>query len=186
MEDYSVYIATCPEPMFASVGAISNTSVQLSWDQGSNEPSWNIMYGPQGFGVFSGTGIQLNNIFTNNFYVTGLSESTCYDFYIQSNCIGNTSDWHGPFNACTVNINENNRNENKIYPNPNHGRFVIESQHQIHKIEISNITGKIIYSEVDINKNIENIDLSMEQKGVYFVKVFLANKSIKTNSLILN
>ena len=186
VEDYSIYIATCPEPIFASVGAISNTSVQLSWDQGSNEPSWNIMYGPQGFGVLSGTGIQLNNIFTNNFYVTGLSESTCYDFYIQSNCIGNNSDWHGPFNACTVNINENNRNENKIYPNPNHGRFVIESQYQIHKIEISNITGKIIYSEMGINKNIENIDLSMEQKGVYFVKVFLANKSIKTNSLILN
>ena len=74
----------------------------------------------------------------------------------------------------------------KIYPNPNHGRFVVESPHQIHKIEISNITGKIIYSKVDINRNIENIDLSMEQKGVYFVKVFLANKSIKTNSLILN
>ena len=55
VEDYSIYIATCPEPMFASIGAISNTSVQLSWDQGSNEPSWNIMYGPQGFGVLSGT-----------------------------------------------------------------------------------------------------------------------------------
>ena len=58
--------------------------------------------------VLSGTGTQLSNIFTNNFYVTGLNESTCYDFYIQSNCIGNTSDWYGPFNACTVNVNENN------------------------------------------------------------------------------
>ena len=186
VEDYSIYIATCPEPMNANVGAISNSSVQLSWDQGSNEPSWNIVYGPQGFGVLSGTGIQLNNIFTNNFYVTGLNESTCYDFYIQSNCIGNTSDWHGPFNACTVGINENNLHENKIYPNPNNGRFLVESLYQIHKIEISNITGKVIYSELDINKKTKNIDLSMEQKGVYFVKVFLANNSIKTNSVILN
>ena len=185
-EDYSIYIATCPEPMNANVGAISNTSVQLSWDQGSNESSWNINYGPQGFGVLSGTGTQLNNIFTNNFYVTGLNESTCYDFYIQSNCIGNTSDWYGPFNACTVGLLDENYVYGKIYPNPNNGRFVVESQYQIHKIEISNITGKIIYSEVAINKKIENIDLSMEQKGVYFVKVFLANKSIKTNSLILN
>ena len=64
-EDYSIYIATCPEPMNANVGAISNTSVQLSWNQGSNESSWNINYGPQGFGVLSGTGTQLNNIFTN-------------------------------------------------------------------------------------------------------------------------
>ena len=172
--------------MNANVGAISNSSVQLSWDQGSNEPSWNIIYGPQGFGVLSGTGIQLNNIFTNNFFVTGLNESSCYDFYIQSNCIGNTSDWHGPFNACTVGINENNQNENKIYPNPNNGRFLVESPYQIHRIEISNITGKVIYSEMDINKKTKNIDISMEQKGVYFVKVFLTNKSIKTNCVILN
>ena len=186
VEDYSIYIGTCPEPIFASVGAISNSSVQLSWEQGSNEPSWNIIYGPQGFGVLNGIGTQLNNIFTNNFFITGLNESTCYDFYIQSNCIGNTSDWHGPFNACTVGINENTQSENKIYPNPNSGRFLVESMYQIHKIEISNITGKIIYSEVDVNKKTKNIDLSMEQKGVYFVKVSLANKSIKTNSVILN
>jgi len=168
------------------VGTISNSSVQLTWDPGSNETSWNIAYGPQGFGVLSGTGTQLNNIFTNNFYVTGLNESSCYDFYIQSNCTGNTSDWIGPFNACTVGIIEDNLYYNKVYPNPNNGRFEIESQYKIYKIEISNITGKIIYSEVNINKKSKNIDLSMEQKGVYFVKVFLTNKSIKTNSVILN
>ena len=88
VEDYSIYISTCPEPMNANVGAISNSSVQLSWDQGSNESSWNIIYGPQGFGVLSGTGIQLNNIFTNNFYITGLSESSCYDFYINQTALG--------------------------------------------------------------------------------------------------
>ena len=94
-----------------------------------------------GFGVLSGTGIQLNNILRIIFR-NGLNESTCYDSVNQR--IGNTSDWHGPFNACTVGINENNQNENKIYPNPNNGRFLVESPYQIHRIEISNITGKVI------------------------------------------
>ena len=56
----------------------------------------------------------------------------------------------------------------------------------IENIEITNMIGQIIVQENQLNTKTKNIDISMEQKGVYFVKVFLANKSIKTNSLILN
>ena len=52
-----------------------------------SEDSWNVRYGPEGFGIFSGLGVTVNNIFVNNFFVTGLDESTSYDFYVQSICI---------------------------------------------------------------------------------------------------
>ena len=172
-EDYAIMIATCPEPVNVNIGQINQTNIQLTWDPGSSESSWNIMYGPQGFGVFSGTGILLNNIFTNNFYVTGLNELTCYDFYIQSNCAGTSSDWYGPFNACTVDIQEELKSSIKVIPNPNNGNFILKSTDYIENIEITNMIGQMILQENQLNTKTKNIDISMEQKGVYFVKVKL-------------
>lgn len=60
----------------------------------------------------------------------------------------------------------------KIYPNPNHGMFIISSEYGIDNIQIFDIIGNLIYEKHKLNhqKNY-SIDLSSLPKGVYNVKV---------------
>ena len=82
-------------------------------------------------------------------------------------------DWFGPFNACTVDIQEELKSSIKVIPNPNNGNFILKSKDYIESIEITNMIGQIIVQENQLNTKTKNIDISMEQKGVYFVKVKL-------------
>jgi len=70
-------------------------------------------------------------------------------------------------------------NEISIYPNPTTSIFTVNGN-GITKIEIADITGKTI-----ITSKINNINLSKEKNGIYFVKIYY-NNSVKTQKLILN
>ena len=61
----------------------------------------------------------------------------------------------------------------KVIPNPNNGNFILKSTDYIENIEITNMIGQMIVQENQLNTKTKNIDISMEQKGVYFVKVKL-------------
>ena len=56
-----------------------------------------------------------------------------------------------------------------IYPNPTKGIFSIKAKN-IEKIEIANSKGQII-KQIEVNGKKNNIDLSLQAKGFYFVKV---------------
>jgi PKD repeat protein len=185
VEDYALIVATCPNPNSVSIGQISKTSIELSWTAGGNENSWNIIYGPAGFGILSGTGIPLNNIFTNNFTITGLNELTSYDFYLQANCPGNTSNWTGPYNATTLNITNGFPSDFKLYPNPNNGEFYISSNASINNVEVYDLLGKNIYSSNVVKTNNLKLDLNNEPNGIYFVKVSDVLNNLKTFKIIL-
>jgi len=61
-----------------------------------------------------------------------------------------------------------------IYPNPNNGLFTInlnEIQVENSNIEITDINGKVIYSENNNTEKTKTIDLSHLAPGMYFVKV---------------
>ena len=170
VEDYAIIVATCPEPANIVFGQITKTSVELSWDAGGTEDSWNIRYGPTGFGLFSGTGTTINNVFVNNFFVTGLDELTSYDFYIQSICTGNTSNWIGPFNATTLNISNPVDTKVSIYPNPNNRVFNVQSSSNIESIEILDIIGNTIKS-LNSQSNLFQINIEEKPSGIYFIKL---------------
>jgi Secretion system C-terminal sorting domain len=82
----------------------------------------------------------------------------------------------------TTNINiENNIT---IYPNPTNGKFTLFSkQSKIINIQISNISGNIIYSNQNINKYTVNIDISDAEQGIYLMKITDEN-SISTSKII--
>ena len=128
VEDYAIIVAACTDPSNVVISQTSNTTVELNWQASGNEDSWNIRYGPEGFGVFSGLGVTVNNIFVNNYFVTGLVDSISYDFYVQSNCSNSNSNWIGPLSSST-NIVANLDSENLIvYPNPNNKIFSIQTR----------------------------------------------------------
>jgi hypothetical protein len=82
------------------------------------------------------------------------------------------------FNLGNHDLDENH-DEITLYPNPSNGSFTLlrSSSQKIERVEIFDLNGKlIIYTEPISNKEI--IDMSKNQKGVYFVKCH-NQKSVK-------
>jgi len=63
-------------------------------------------------------------------------------------------------------------NQLDIYPNPSHGLFNVSFGNlNPNKIEVYDLTGKLILSKFDSLQNQTTIDLSQASDGVYFVKI---------------
>lgn len=76
--------------------------------------------------------------------------------------------------AGTNAVEESNKDFNvRIFPNPSNGHFIIQQQNfsQGCKIEILNIQGQTVYSDV-LNKQNYLVDLSKQAHGMYVVKIY--------------
>jgi len=84
----------------------------------------------------------------------------------------------------TTGINEiNNTLNTMIFPNPSNGKFIISCNRNIYTIEIFNIIGeKVFHSEINNQKS--EIDLSLQPKGIYFVKIS-DGENIYTEKIII-
>ena len=179
VEDYGIFASLCPFPEDITIGQVTNNSVELIWSESTSETSWNVQYGPEGFNPQDQTGIIISNIYTHNYYVTGLEESVNYAFYVQSNCATSSSNWMGPHNTSTTSLeNEIDNISVKTFPNPNNGVFQIQSSINFNKIEIFNLLGektKDYYS-----KNSNSLFLSIENMppGIYFIKIYFENREL--------
>ncbi|MCT4638907.1 MAG: S8 family serine peptidase [Bacteroidales bacterium] len=67
-----------------------------------------------------------------------------------------------------------------IYPNPTNGIFNIQinSNKKVNRIDIIDISGRLIYNTKNTDSNNIKIDLSGFNKGIYFVKVHINNNTI--------
>lgn len=70
-------------------------------------------------------------------------------------------------------INEYAKGKNtvSIYPNPNNGIFTVSSIEMIDEVFVTDVAGKIIYSNKNINGYIVGLDLLLSVKGLYFISV---------------
>jgi hypothetical protein len=97
-------IPECPKPVSVTSSAVTTNSVTLGWTETGTATSWVITYGPTGFtpGTTVGT---TETVYDNPYTITGLSASTGYDFYVQSDCGGsysNMSNVHTVSTECDV------------------------------------------------------------------------------------
>jgi hypothetical protein len=77
-----------------------------------------------------------------------------------------------------------------LYPTINHGVFQVKSENKavaINKIEVINITGKVVYTRIIEEKQVErtqehNINVTDLNKGIYFVRI---NNSTEFKKIIL-
>lgn len=101
----------------------------------------------------------------------------------------NTFDSLGFHNCyCTyLDINENAFSSNvRIYPNPvTNGNFSIEAEEAIEKVEVFNITGKLIELK-EFEDRIDNVQLNMvnDLKGLYLVRTTLKSGQVQTKKLL--
>lgn len=88
----------CLEPDSVNLVLATSSYAVINWGPGGGT-SWNLEYGAPGY--TPGTGVSLNtNIVTDT--IQGLSPSTSYDVYVQSDCGTNgTSIWIGPLSIKT-------------------------------------------------------------------------------------
>jgi len=82
---------SCQTPTNFSFTNLTTTSAQLLWTVVGTESAWNIEYGPAGFTQGTGTIVNAN---TNPYTLTGLTQGTTYDAYLQADCgNGDLSYW---------------------------------------------------------------------------------------------
>jgi hypothetical protein len=93
-------LASCPEPTDLYVLHETDQSVYLGWSQTGGNNLWDIELGTGGF-TPTGTPTY-NDINTRPYFISSLSSSTAYDFYVRSDCGAEQSDWVGPYSFTTL------------------------------------------------------------------------------------
>ncbi|MCC6372053.1 MAG: T9SS type A sorting domain-containing protein [Bacteroidia bacterium] len=104
---------------------------------------------------------------TYTYMVVGTDSKGCSDTAIVSVAVS----------RCTG-IDKNNQGSvsTVLYPNPNNGEFVIESAATVSLIEVSDVTGRVIFSrKADGYTN--NLSLKEYSAGVYYVRIQTADKT---------
>lgn len=91
--------ASCPTPNALFASNILGSSIQLNWTENGTASNWVIEYGPVGFTPGAGTSVPAGS---NPYTLNGLTPTTSYDIYVRSNCIGDTSLYHGPLQVNTL------------------------------------------------------------------------------------
>lgn len=92
-------LQACLPPTMLNASNLTPTSADLGWMTSSGATMWEIEYGPTGFTRGNGTSLVAVN---NPFFVTGLTPSTNYSFYVRSICApGDTSIWSSAGNFAT-------------------------------------------------------------------------------------
>ena len=94
---YSLAPACLPPSLLTSSNITSN-SVDLGWTAAGTETMWNIEYGPTGFTPGTGTVVAAG---TNPYALAGLTSNETYDFWVQADCGGDSSDYAGPSSFTT-------------------------------------------------------------------------------------
>src|SRR5690554_3338072 len=93
---------TCPKPLDLQVDAATFSSVDISWTPGDSETDWNVSWGAPGFTPGDGDEVGNASVTSPSYQITGLTENTYYDIYVQADCGGgDESMWVGPLTIYT-------------------------------------------------------------------------------------
>ena len=90
----------CTDPSNLSAINVTNAEADLLWTDNANSNLNNIEYGITGFTQGSGTLVMGTS--NNPETISSLNTETTYEFYVQSDCSVNQSQWIGPFSFTTL------------------------------------------------------------------------------------
>lgn len=122
----------------------------------------------------------MNPILSENEYLFSPSQNGSYAIEVNSSGCIDTSDCFNFLSVNTIHVNEKSKVD--IYPNPTKDFIHIVSDYEISSVEVFDINGNVILFRSPFKKQL-NLDLSLQPKGVYVLKV--KNKEYKHSQNII-
>jgi hypothetical protein len=76
----------------------------------------------------------------------------------------------------------------QVFPNPTDGNLYVKisDASRQYTIQVLNLLGEIIYEKNNCVENHEEIDISKEEAGIYFIQVMISNEVLSVKKVILN
>lgn len=88
---------TCPDPTNLQATNLTTNTVDLTWEANGAETEWTVIWGEEGFDPETDGTTVIDDDGDAGISLTGLTESTSYEFYVQANCgVGDESALTGP------------------------------------------------------------------------------------------
>ena len=92
-------IPSCMAPINFHAIEVTDDAAMLTWTETSSIHNWTIKYGPTGFNPET-QGTSVSALYYP-FTITDLESTSTYDFYVQTNCGEDQSEWVGPVTVKT-------------------------------------------------------------------------------------
>jgi len=126
-----------------------------------------------------------NNTNMVQFFANGNPNLTCIEVddvtYSSSNWTNIDASTVFSTNCASVSIDEaSHKTDLIIYPNPTRGLVTFSTTEQINKIEVYNLTGQ----KVAFFNNVNSINISELNEGIYLAKIHCNNNKISTKRII--
>ena len=115
----------------------------------------------------------------NNYYIDDISWSAV----AADACTGARTEAVVTVNDCS-NITELTKGNMEVYPNPNNGEFVITTSNEVMNVTITDVRGKVVYTNNTVNNHTINVNLSDLEKGMYMINVETANGTMTENVIV--
>ena len=72
-----------------------------------------------------------------------------------------------------------------IYPNPSNGLVNIQTTTKLSKVQLFNLIGKKVFETQNLNTNMNTINVTSLNKGIYLLRLQDENNKTKTQKLII-
>ena len=153
------------------------TDITVSIDTSQLNLVANISGGTGPFNYFWSNGTTSNSItpISNGLYSLFINDA--------NGCVSNTATYNFIFN--TTGVISNIKDILNIYPNPNNGQFIIANSEPINEIFITDLQGKSVYTNKNLNVNSLDIKLHNLEKGMYLVNI-LTNNGMNIKTVVIH
>ncbi|PZD79561.1 fibronectin type III domain-containing protein [Mesonia sp. K7] len=183
--DFMTAMPPCDDPTALNVDTATGTSLAISWTASTTETDgyeWILM--ADGDDPATDTPVDTGSVATGTTMVTisGLTNFTDYDFYLQANCGGGSMSNWVMLDVSTVRADAENFRGFEYYPNPVRSDLVMKANHTISQIVVYNLLGQQVM-KTSPNRMEAILDFSALQAGAYMVQVQV-NDAVKTIRII--